>query len=239
MPSCPAQHPQAHTPQTRWATFGVSPFNASEHRVPQAVGFTAASVGALSILAMLGGCDARQQKPKVLDALDVIGSAAAQQTDLVVPPAAISGAIDPVDEAFALFAASSGIAEIDAAQLVLKGTRDRQVRDYAQMLVRDHTRAADELRRVTSVRGLTLPTAPTGRHADMVTKLSGVRAQDLDEAFLRRFGIDAHKETIALFERHVIQGKDPEIRKYAERTLVTLREHLNAAQKLLHAPRGR
>jgi putative membrane protein len=68
----------------------------------------------------------------------------------------------------------------------------------------------------------------------MVTKLSGVGAPELDDAFLQRFGVDAHKETISLFERHVNEGQDPALKKHAQATLTTLREHLAAAQKLVH-----
>ena len=169
----------------------------------------------------------------------LIGNASAQQVDRVVPPAAIAGAMEPVDEAFALFAASSGLAKVEGARLVLKSSASAQVREYAEKLVREHTRAGDDLRRLVTSRGLALPAAPTGRHADLVTKLSGVRAAELDEAFLQRFGVDAHKEAISLFERHVAEGKDPALKRHAERTLPMLRDHLSAAQKLLYAAAGR
>ena len=197
-----------------------------------------AKVTALTLVVALAGCDVQQQKPKTAPlavGFELIGSAAAQTTDLVVPPAAISGAMQPVDEAFALFAASSGLAEVEGARLVLKSSRSAEVRSFAEMMAREHGRSADELRKIVAPRGLALPPGPTGRHLDMVTKLSGVRAQDLDDAFVRRFGVDAHKEAIALFERHVVEGKDPQLKRYAEQTLASLREHLAAAQKLLHA----
>jgi putative membrane protein len=186
--------------------------------------------------ALLGGCnDVRQQKPKVAYAWSLIPNAAAQQTDQVVPPAAISGAMQPVDEAFVRFAASSGLAEMEGARLVLKTTSNADVRDYVQKLLREHIRGADDLRRIVAPRGITLPAAPTGRHADMVTKLSGVGRPELDDAFLQRFGVDGHKEAIALFERHLSEGKDAELKRYAQQTLVALREHLSGAQKLLYA----
>jgi putative membrane protein len=193
------------------------------------------AAAAAGLLLALGACDTREQKPKVSVAFDLIPAAFAQQTDLVVPPAAMSGAMQPVDETFALFAASSGLAEIDGARLALKNSKNAEVREYAETIVRDHTRNAEELRRIVAPRGLKLPAAPTGRHADMVTKLAGVQPQDTETAFLQRFGVDAHKETIALFERQVVDGKDPQLKRYAEQTLKALREHLSAAQKLLHA----
>jgi putative membrane protein len=168
-------------------------------------------------------------------AFQVVGIASAQQADLVVPPAAMSGALAPVDETFALYAASSGLAEIEGAQLVLKTTRRPEVREYAQKLARDHGKSMDELRRLVVSRGVKIPTAPTGRHADMVTKLAGVGVNDRDDAFLLRFGVDAHKETIALFERQTTEGRDPELKRYAQQTLATLREHMAAAQKLIYA----
>jgi len=170
-----------------------------------------------------------------LVAFHMIGAASAQQADRVLPPAAASSALAPVDEAFALYAASSSLAEIEGAQLVLKTTQRPEVREYAQKLVREHGKSFDELRRIVAPRGLKLPPAPTGRHADLVTKLTGVAATDRDEAFLLRFGVDAHKETIALFERQSAEGQDPELKRYAQQTLTTLREHMAAAHKLINA----
>jgi putative membrane protein len=194
---------------------------------------------ACAVLPLVSECDSRDQKPKVArHAFAFVGQAAAQQADRVVPPAALSGAMQPVDQAFALFAASSGLAEIEAARLTLRSSKNADVRDYAQKLMREHARSGDELRRIVASHGLSLPAAPTGRHADLVTKLSGVSVDDRDEAFLFRFGVDAHKETIALFERHVVEAKDPQLRRYAEQTLPLLREHMSAAHKLLYAATG-
>jgi putative membrane protein len=186
---------------------------------------------------MLAACDTREQKPKTGEPWRVspINAAYGQEADRVVPPSAVSGAIAKVDEAFALYAASSGLAEIEGAQLVLKATSRPEVRDYAQKITREHTKGMDSLRRIVTARGLKMPPGPTGRHADMVTKLTGLAPADRDEAFLLRFGIDAHKETIALFERHVSEGEDPELKRYAQQMLPGLREHMVAAQKLIHA----
>lgn len=185
--------------------------------------------------AVLIGCDAREPKPKVAFDLSPVTSAQAQQADRVVPPAAISGAMMPVDETFALFAASSGLAQVEGARMVLKSSKRAEVRDFVQKLARDHSQSLDELRRIVTSRGLQLPPMASGRHADMVTKLSGVAPQDLDEAFLRRFGVDAHKETISLYERHSSEGQDAALKKHAQAALATLREHLASAQKLVHA----
>ena len=129
----------------------------------------------------------------------------------------------PVDEAFALFAASRGLAEVAAARLVLKASPAPEIRGYAERIAQEHGRSVDELRKLAAAKGLNLPAGPTGRHLDMITKLSGVRPQELGEAFVRRFGIDAHKETIALFERHVTDGKDRDLKRYAEHGLAGLR----------------
>lgn len=192
---------------------------------------------ACAVLAALAAtaCDTRELKPKTQLSLGIVAPAAAQTTDLVVPPAAITGAMQPVDEAFALFAASSGLAEVEAARLVLKGSPRPEIRAYAERIAKEHGRSAEELRRIVAPKGLTLPAGPTGRHLDMITKLSGVRPQDLGDAFVQRFGVDAHKEAIALFERHVIDGKDAQLKRYAEQLLPTLREHMASAQKIVNA----
>ena len=205
-------------------------------RVGAAVRAAGRACAVLAAIAATAACDNSPQKPKTSAMpFDIVPAAAAQTTDLVVPPAAISGAMQPVDEAFALFAASSGLAEVEASRLVLKTEKRSEIRGYAERMAKEHGRSVDDLRKIVAPKGLTLPAGPTGRHLDMVTKLSGVRAQDVGDAFVQRFGIDAHKEAIALFERHVIDGKDPQLRKFAEQMLAALREHMSTAQKLVNA----
>jgi putative membrane protein len=165
----------------------------------------------------------------------LVGVAAAQQVDRVVPPAAIAGRMAPVDEAFALFIASASLAQIEGARLVLKSTNNAGIVDFAQRVVRDHTETLDALRRIVAPRGLELPQAATGRHADLVTKLGGVAPAERDGAFIHRFGLDAHKEAISLTERHIEEGRDPDLKRYAEQTVRTLREHMTAARKLAYA----
>jgi putative membrane protein len=162
----------------------------------------------------------------------------AQQADLVVPPASMSGAMAPVDETFALTASSAGLAQIEGARLVLKKAQRSDVREFAEATLRAHSQALDELRRVGAARASKLPATPTGRHADMVTKLSGLAMPDVEDAFLQRFGVDAHKEMIALYERHAKEGQDPALRKHALTVLASLRERMDAAQKLVHAAAG-
>jgi putative membrane protein len=162
----------------------------------------------------------------------------AQQADRVVPPASMSGAMAPADETFALTASSAGLAQIEGARLVLKKVQRSDVREFAQATLRAHSQALDELRRIVAARGSKLASTATGRHADMVTKLSGLAMPDLEDAFVQRFGVDAHKELVALYERHAKEGQDPALRKHALIVLESLRERMAAAQKLVHAAAG-
>ena len=77
----------------------------------------------------------------------------AQQADLVVPPASMSGAMAPADETFALTASSAGLAQVEGARLVLKKAQRSEVREFAQATFRAHTQALDELRRIVAARG--------------------------------------------------------------------------------------
>src|SRR5687768_15420863 len=93
----------------------------------------------LAAVTLVAGCDQRQQKPKTSSmSFGVIASAGAQTTDLVVPPTAVSGAMQPIDETFALFAASSGLAEVEAARLVLKSEKRSEIRAFAERMAKEH-----------------------------------------------------------------------------------------------------
>jgi putative membrane protein len=62
------------------------------------------------------------------------------------------------------------------------------------------------------------------------------KLEKLDGAAFDRAYVDDqirdHDKTIALFEREVKSGKDPELKAFAEKTLPTLKEHRSMVQEL-------
>jgi putative membrane protein len=142
------------------------------------------------------------------------------------------------DQAFVADAAGSGMAEIEAGRLVAGKTRDTQVKAFAERLHEDHTAANIKLSRLATAKGLDVSDevpAAQRKHLNELQKLDGV---ELDHAFLTHFGAAAHERTIALFERQLSEGKDQDLRAFAEETLSVLRSHLQTAQSLQKAGSG-
>jgi putative membrane protein len=68
-----------------------------------------------------------------------------------------------------------------------------------------------------------------------VEKLRKAKDEDFDRDFVRKVGLDDHKDDIKSFEKASKKVKDPELRAFAEKTLPTLKQHLAEAQKLPEA----
>src|SRR5688572_26584998 len=59
-----------------------------------------------------------------------------------------AGLVPAADKDFMLSAASGGVAEVEMARIALEKSESRAVKDHAQMMINDHTKANDELRRI-------------------------------------------------------------------------------------------
>ena len=143
-----------------------------------------------------------------------------------------TSAVPQADQDFAMKAASSGLAEVEASRAITEKTTSDSVREFAQRMAEDHGRANQELIALATAKQIALPTGAVGPHADAVTQLSGAMGADSDRRYVQDFGIQAHKEAIELFEREAREGSDAELKAFAESKLPTLKMHLEHAQKL-------
>jgi putative membrane protein len=143
-----------------------------------------------------------------------------------------TSAVPQADQDFAMKAASSGLAEVEASRAVSEKTTSDGVREFAQRMVQDHGRVNQELIDLATAKQILLPTGAVGPHADALTQLTGAMGADSDRRYVQDFGIQAHKEAIALFERQAREGSDAELKAFAESKLPTLKTHLEHAQKL-------
>ena len=141
------------------------------------------------------------------------------------------------DKSFMQEAAHAGAAEIEASKLAQSKAKDAGVKSFADTMVTDHTKVADELKALAATKNVKLPDGPSvGQKA----KLKMIDAGDndkFDERYVKSFGVKAHEDTIKLFEDAAKNAKDPEVKAWAEKTLPGLRHHLEMAEALSVAPK--
>ena len=151
------------------------------------------------------------------------GTAAAPQDTKSAKPD--SGA----DATFIKAAAMDGMAEVEHGRFVAQNAASADVKQFAQRMVDDHSKANEELKSLASQKNIALPTELDAKHKAMQAKLSKLKGAALDAAYMTHMVAD-HKAGVALFQREAKSGKDAETKAFAEKTLPTLQEHLKMAQ---------
>src|SRR5215211_3343862 len=98
---------------------------------------------------------------------------------------------------FVTKAASSSLFEIQSSQSALQKSQNNQVRDFAQKMIEDHTKASDQLK--AAAQGQNVPTTPDPEHAQMLQQLNGASGGDFDRRYVQ-LQLTGHQEAVALFD---------------------------------------
>ncbi|WP_332675184.1 DUF4142 domain-containing protein [Aromatoleum sp.] len=172
--------------------------------------------------------------PAVPESVPPPGGTAAPGGTIPTPPPmdATAGPVAGSDRSFVAEAMTSGVVEAEAGKMAAEKAGDPQVKAYGDQLQKDHSATNMKLAQLASTKGITAAETIEGDARTQLDDLAKLSGAEFDHAFIERFGVSAHEKTIALFEREAKEGQDPDIRAFAEQTLVTLRSHLQAAQQL-------
>ncbi|MBD0332961.1 MAG: DUF4142 domain-containing protein [Chitinophagaceae bacterium] len=139
--------------------------------------------------------------------------------------------LDKMDSAFVMKAAAGGMMEVEAGNIAQQNAESQRVKDFGAMMVRDHSQANDELRRLASSHGLTLPTelpADMRKHLDAMRKMTG---KAFDKHYMSMMLSD-HKKDVGEFEKASKMCKAEDCLGFAAKTLPVLRTHLDSAQAI-------
>ena len=134
---------------------------------------------------------------------------------------------------FAAKATMSNMLEIETSRMALERTKQAAIRDYAQTMIADHTKASQELDAILKEANANAP----------VSKLDATHQQDADrlkKADAARFDreyvavqVKAHEEAVALFRTYAQSGTDAKLKAFAQKMLPDLERHAAMAKKLL------
>ena len=134
-------------------------------------------------------------------------------------------AADEGDAKFAVDAANGGMAEVALGKLAEGKAVNAKVKEFAAMMVADHTKANDELMALAQSKNITLPQAVSSDKQATMDNLTKKSGSDFDKAYVDQM-VDDHKKTISLFEDASKNAKDADIKAFVDKTLPTLRTHL-------------
>jgi putative membrane protein len=135
------------------------------------------------------------------------------------------------DAEFAVAAADGGMVEVQLGELAAKNGVSAAVKDFGKMMVKDHTKANDELKALAAKKNITLPTTLSDKKQKMYNDLAEKKGADFDKAYVSAM-VDDHKEDIKAFEDAAKDAKDADIKTWAAEKLPTLNHHLEMVQGL-------
>lgn len=127
-------------------------------------------------------------------------------------------------------AARGGMAEIELSKYASSKTQNAEVKKFADMMVKDHTAANDELKSLAAKKNFTLP-ADLGRHSDDLNDLRKTELSDLDKDYVDQM-VEDHEDVVTLFQRQADQGQDADLKAWAAKTLPKLKMHLETIKSL-------
>jgi len=135
------------------------------------------------------------------------------------------------DRMFARQATLGGMTEVREGQLAQNQAQSPDVRAFGQHMVADHTDAGQKLKSIADAEGID---TPADLDKAMEKHVAALQKQD-GKAFDRQYvkdEIEAHKKTVALFQKEAASGSDPQLRQFAHDTLPTLQHHLSDVEAL-------
>lgn len=151
---------------------------------------------------------------------------------LVLAAPLIANAADSnPDATFYKKAAEAGIAEVDAANLAESKSSSQPVKDFAAMMVTDHTAANDKLKALAATKNISLPTSASVMQISKKAELDVLSGDTFDKAYIKS-QVKAHHQAVYLFKKESTSGQDADAKAFATATLPTLQAHLKKIKSI-------
>lgn len=139
--------------------------------------------------------------------------------------------VDKSTSEFMTKVADVGMTEVQLGQMAQNKGASQRVKDFGAMMVKDHTAAGDELKNLATQKNVTLPTTVGNDHQNKIDDLNKKTGKDFDKAYIRAM-VDGHQSTVNDFEKASKDTKDADVKSWVDKTLPTLRMHLDSAKAI-------
>jgi len=139
--------------------------------------------------------------------------------------------VSPAEQDFTMKVAQASLGEIELARLATKKSENTEVKNFADMMVNDHTNGLQQLKDLMKDYNLPQPTTVSADTQQEIDRLAVLSDGDFDREFANMMVSD-HQKAIELFREELGIAQNHDIREYVEGMLPKLEKHLKKAQEL-------
>ena len=129
-------------------------------------------------------------------------------------------------------AGASDLFEKTSSKLVLTSAKNPKIRDFAQMMIKDHTQSTADVKAAASADGLK-PGAPKlmPDQAKMIADLKAAKPADREKLYATQ-QVTAHGNTLDLMQAYADGGDKPHLKGVAGKIVPVVQTHLTEAKSL-------
>jgi len=168
----------------------------------------------------------RSSRCLIMVFLLMLPAGAAQAAD---KPSGGSSKLSSGDADFIKEAAQGGMVEVELGKLAQEKASNDKVKQFGKRMEQDHSKANSELKKLASNKGVEIPTTLDSKHQSKIDKLTKLSGAEFDKEYTDDMVSD-HKDDIKKFQSVADKGKDADLKKFASKTLPTLKQHLQLAE---------
>lgn len=138
------------------------------------------------------------------------------------------------DQTFAKNAAAANVAEIRLGELALQKAKKDSIQTFAQMMIRDHTKALNSLDSIMKGLNYTVADSLDASHKALYSRLSGLAdSVAFDSVYINSQVLD-HQATLTLLQNQITNNSSGNQRliDYAKAQVPIVTKHLDEATRL-------
>lgn len=135
------------------------------------------------------------------------------------------------DLAFMNDAAPGGLAEVELGRLAAERATSPQVKQFAQQMIEDHSKAGKKLEQLAQLKKVKLPPGVLPEAKQTKEKLAKLTGENFDREYVKAM-VQMHEKDVAAFAAVSKNATDADVKAFAAATLPTLQHHLEMIRAL-------
>jgi putative membrane protein len=139
--------------------------------------------------------------------------------------------LSKADSAFMLTASNAGMTEIILGNIAVNNASSDKVKEFGQMMIKDHGSAGNQLKKIAMARNIALPDSVSKESKKHIAEMEKKKGKDFDKAYVNMM-IEGHEKVLKEFEAFQSKGADSELKAFVSQTIPVIKGHLDTVKSI-------